>query len=103
MGVEAASSDLPLTSALQNAVQFSFVEKLWVLGTNGLLHGGVIFNLWLRATYQFDGHLLVSFDVGACQRLSPILTVVDVTKGAAAEFPRQPVFASNSEFHLYLR
>lgn len=56
--------------------------------------------------YQFNGHLLVSLDVGAYAKgfrgPKGRLTMIDVSEGAAAEFAGQSVFSSNSEFHCYV-
>jgi hypothetical protein len=55
-----------LTSTLQDAIELSFIQQLWVLGSNWfLLKNGVKDGCGWNCTYQFNGNFFISFDVCA--------------------------------------
>jgi hypothetical protein len=60
---------------MQNAINFGFVQELWMLGLDG---------------FQFNGHFFARGHVGA---------EINVAKGTAANFAAQPVLFAHSQFH----
>ena len=78
-----------------------------------------LLSLWLKNTlsaviaYQFDGDFLICADVCAYRSQKQghkmlktivewLLTMVDISEGATAQFTGQSVFSTDSKFHFFL-